>query len=219
MKQSDWKRNLIAGYQEFRAGSFKTHKDLYEKVGVDGQAPDVMIIACSDSRVNPSSVFNAYPGELFTLRNVANIVPPYDPSTGFHGTSAAIEFAVKVLKVDAIMVMGHENCGGVSAYLASKDANSKEENEHSFMDSWIQILDNAHARLVATDIETADNHRCMEYAGVRQSLANLMSFPFVEKAVASGQLTLLGAYFSIIDGRLLFANKYGIFEDVPTKSH
>lgn len=219
MKTPNWKKNLIKGYQNFRAKPYKRHKDLYEQVGTDGQDPDVMVIACSDSRVNPSAIFNARPGEIFVLRNVANIVPPYDPSTGFHGTSAAIEFAVKALKVEAIMVMGHENCGGVSAYLASLDVEESQENdEHSFLSSWIQILDKAHARLSESDADNADSQRHMEYAGVRQSLTNLMSFPFVEKAVASGDLSLLGAYFSIIEGRLLFANKDGIFEEVPTKT-
>lgn len=222
MKYPEWKQNLIEGYQKFRSGAFKKHKDLYEQVGVEGQAPDVMMIACSDSRVNPSAIFSAHPGEIFVLRNVANIVPPYDPSTGFHGTSAAIEFAVKALKVDAIMVMGHESCGGVAAYLASLDAEPQQESgqcdEHSFLTSWIQILDKAHARLAESDAENADSQRHMEYAGVRQSLANLMSFPFVEKAVAAGDLSLLGAYFSIIEGRLLFANKDGIFEEIPTKA-
>ena len=126
MSTPKWKRKLISGYQEFRAKPYKKHRKLYEQVGTHGQNPDVMVIACSDSRVNPSAIFNAYPGEIFVLRNVANIVPPYDPSTGFHGTSAAIEFAVKALKVDAIMVMGHENCGGVSAYLASLGEGEKQ---------------------------------------------------------------------------------------------
>jgi len=218
MSQPKWKKNLIKGYQNFRSKPYKKQKDLYEETGKYGQNPDVMVIACSDSRVNPSTIFNAYPGEIFVLRNVANIVPPYDPSTGFHGTSAAIEFAVKALKVDAIMVMGHESCGGVSAYLASLGVEEKRDNdEHSFLDSWIQILDKAHARLAESDAENANDQRHMEYAGVRQSLVNLMSFPFVEKAVGAGELSLLGAYFSIIEGRLLFANKDGIFEEVPTK--
>lgn len=218
MNLPKWKQNLITGYQNFRAKPYKRHKDLYEEVGKYGQDPDVMVIACSDSRVNPSAIFNAHPGEIFVLRNVANIVPPYDPSAGYHGTSSAIEFAVKALKVDAIVVMGHESCGGVTAYLAGVGAEDKSQNcEHSFLDSWIQILDEAHERLLETDAENADSQRQMEYAGVRQSLVNLMGFPFVEKAVNAGELSLLGAYFSIIEGRLLFADKDGVFEEVPTQ--
>ncbi len=217
MKIPKWKHNLITGYQNFRAKPYKRHKDLYEEVGKYGQHPDVMVIACSDSRVNPSAIFNAHPGEIFVLRNVANIVPPYDPSAGYHGTSSAIEFAVKALNVDAIVVMGHESCGGVTAYLNGVGAeDKKQECEHSFLDSWIQILDTAHEKLLETDAENAGCQRQMEYAGVRQSLVNLMGFPFVEKAVIAGNLSLLGTYFSIIEGRLLFANKDGIFEEVPT---
>ena len=218
-----WKQNLIMGYQNFRAKPYKRHKDLYEEVGKYGQEPDVMVIACSDSRVNPSAIFNAHPGEIFVLRNVANIVPPYDPSAGYHGTSSAIEFAVKALKVDAIVVMGHESCGGVKAYLESAGKSTsvedeKQDCEHSFLDGWIQILDAAHEQLLETDADNADSQRQMEYAGVRQSLVNLMGFPFVEKAVNAGELSLLGAYFSIIEGRLLFADKDGVFEEVPTQT-
>jgi len=216
METPKWKQNLITGYQNFRTKPYKRHKDLYEEVGKFGQEPEIMVIACSDSRVNPSAIFNAHPGEIFVLRNVANIVPPYDPSAGYHGTSAAIEFAVKSLNVDAIVVMGHESCGGVTEYLASV-GNEKQNREHSFIDSWIQILDEAHLRLVEADADNANSQRHMEYAGVRQSLVNLMGFPFVEKAVSAGELSLLGAYFSIIEGRLLFADKDGVFEEVPTR--
>lgn len=217
MKQQSWKENLIKGYKNFRAKPYEEQKNRYEQTGTYGQYPEVMVIACSDSRVNPTTIFNAYPGEIFVVRNVANIVPPYDTTTGFHGTSAAIEFAVKALKVKAIIVMGHESCGGVSAFIdgLNTKGNSAPE-EHSFLGSWIQILDKAHARLAESDAENATDQRQMEYAGVRQSMDNLMSFPFVERAVKAGELSLLGAYFSIIQGKLMFANKDGIFEEVPT---
>ena len=221
MTEPMWKKNLIKGYQNFRAGSFVQHKRLYEHIGVDGQNPDVLVIACSDSRVSPSAIFNAHPGEIFVLRNVANIVPPFDRSAGFHGTSAAIEFAVMALKVDAIMVMGHESCGGISAYLdnleqtdGQRDGQNVEDN--FFLGSWIKILDKAHQKLADANLDT--NQRQMEYAGIRQSLANLMSFPFVKDAVSSGRLSLLGAYFSIIEGRLLFADDDGNFSEVPAKN-
>ena len=220
MQEPKWKQALISGYQEFRAGAYAGQKEMYEQLGKHGQAPDVMVIACVDSRANPTAIFNSYPGELFVLRNVANIVPPYDPSAGYHGTSAAIEFAIIGLKVNAIVVMGHESCGGVAAYLASLENKPKldeEATEYSFINSWIQILDEAHSCLVKTDSDNAESQRHMEYAGIRQSLVNLMSFPFVNKAVTAGELSLLGAYFSIIEGRLLFANKDGIFEEVPTR--
>lgn len=219
MSNPVWKQNLITGYQNFRKGAYRAQKDMFEEVGKHGQHPDVMVIACSDSRANPSTIFNAYPGEIFVIRNVANIVPPYDPSTGFHGTSSAIEFAVKALKVKAIMVMGHESCGGVQAFLDDVgDTPKGEEEEHSFLTSWIHILDTAHARLAEAGDGSEASQRQMEYAGVRQSLANLMSFPFIEKAVAAGELSLLGAYFSIIAGKLMFADKDGIFKDVASEA-
>lgn len=209
-----WKQNLETGYQNFRAGNYDRHKEQYKQTGKYGQSPDVFIISCVDSRVSPSTIFNVHPGEVFVLRNVANIVPPYEPDAGYHGTSAAIEFAVLGLKVKAIMVMGHESCGGVKAFLASLDVEPDADEEYSFIDKWISILDAAHARLKASDMGGANDQRQMEYAGVRQSLINLMSFPFVEKAVAAGELSLLGAYFSIIEGRLLFANEDGVFGEV-----
>jgi len=213
-----WKQNLIAGYQNFRKGAYRAQKEKFEQVGTHGQNPDVMVIACSDSRANPSTIFNAFPGEIFVVRNVANIVPPYNPSTGFHGTSAAIEFAVKALKVKAVMVMGHESCGGVKAFLNDVEEGHKADAcEHSFLSSWIHILDTAHARLAQAGDGSEASQRQMEYAGVRQSLTNLMSFPFVEKAVAAGELSLLGAYFSIVAGKLRFADKDGIFKEVPEK--
>jgi len=216
MSTPKWKQDLITGYQSFRKGAYRRQKERFEDVGVNGQNPDVMVIACSDSRANPSTIFDAHPGEIFVIRNVANIVPPYDPSTGFHGTSAAIEFAVKALKVKAIIVMGHESCGGVQAFLEDVESDPDEDNcEHSFLTSWIHILDTAHARLVETNDGTEASQRQMEYAGVRQSLTNLISFPFIEKAVATGELALLGAYFSIIEGKLMFADNNGIFKDVP----
>ncbi|PHS40810.1 MAG: carbonate dehydratase [Robiginitomaculum sp.] len=217
MTDPKWKKSLISGYQSFRAGAYTKQKDLYEELGTQGQSPDVLVIACVDSRVSPSTIFGAHPGEIFVLRNVANIVPPYDPRAGYHGTSAAIEFAVSNMKVSAIMVMGHESCGGVNAFLSSLDEEPAKDGEHSFLGSWIQILDAAHKRFMASNTPQADQQKLMEYAGVRQSMLNLMSFPFVEKAVLAGDLSLQGAYFSIIEGRLLFANEDGVFAEVPSE--
>ncbi len=215
MTRQKWKQNLIAGYQNFRAGPYEHHKSLYEQVGTQGQSPDVLVISCVDSRVSPSTIFDAHPGEIFVLRNVANIVPPYAPSADYHGTSAAIEFAVSNMKVKAIMVMGHESCGGVAAFLASLDKEEDTSAAHSFLGNWIKILDAAYQRFVVSQPAETTRQRQMEYAGVRQSLQNLMSFPFVKKAVMAGELSLQGAYFSIIEGRLLFANADGVFEEVP----
>jgi len=112
-----WKAKLEAGYHGFREGDYIKQKMLYENLGTDGQQPKIMLIACSDSRVDPTDIFNAYPGEMFVVRNVANIVPPLDETSGYHGTSAAIEYAVKNLEVQEIVVLGHESCGGIKGCL------------------------------------------------------------------------------------------------------
>jgi carbonic anhydrase len=204
-----WKKNLVEGYQSFRAGSFVGQKELYSKLGQKGQNPEVMIIACSDSRADPSDIFDTYPGEIFTMRNVANIVPPFEDNHSYHGSSAAIEFAVKHLKVKAIIVMGHEDCGGIKAHLSGF---SKKEPE-SFIGKWISILDNVKTRV---EHDECEQHN-MELTGVMNSIENLMSFPFVRSAVEEGDLELMGAYFSIIQGKLLFADKNGNFEEVPAQ--
>ena len=114
---NDWTDKLVKGYQDFRSGDYRNQKRLYETLGKEGQEPKIMLIACADSRVDPTDIFNAYPGEMFVTRNVANIVPPVDETGGYHGTSAAIEYAVKALKVEMIVILGHESCGGVKGCL------------------------------------------------------------------------------------------------------
>lgn len=209
----NWKQDLIHGYHNFRAGSYTQHKDKYARLGADGQNPTIMVIACADSRVNPAAIFNAHPGELFTLRNVANIVPPYDDDeNGVHGASATIEYAVLSLEVEAIVVMGHESCGGIESYLQG----DKELEETTFIGNWIQLLDAAYDRLDEDCKCPSVAQKELEYAGVLQSLDNLMTFPFVAEAVTAGKLSLLGSYFSIIQGQLLFADEDGIFHEVPS---
>lgn len=202
-----WKKKLVEGYQSFRAGNFQGQKELYSNLGEKGQNPDVMIIACSDSRADPSDIFDAYPGEVFVMRNVANIVPPFEENPSYHGGSAAIEFAVKHLKVKAIIVMGHEDCGGVKAYLGG----FAKKEPTSFIGKWISILDSVK---IPVEHNECEQHN-MELTGVLHSVDNLMSFPFVRSAVEKGDLELMGAYFSIIQGKLLFANGNGDFEEVP----
>lgn len=215
MKTPQWKMNLIKGYQEFRADNYKRQKDLYSELGTSGQSPDIMIIACSDSRADPSDIFNTYPGEIFVMRNVANIVPPFQEDTSYHGSSSAIEFAVKHLKVKAIVVMGHADCGGVKAYMSGATA---DDEGFSFIGDWIEILDGAKNRLGVENRCDIDNHIEMELAGVLQSVENLLSFPFVKEAVEAGELSLLGSYFSIEQGKLLFANEDGSFGEVPARA-
>ena len=202
-----WKDRLIEGYREFRAGDFKDQKALYEKLGKHGQHPKVMLIACSDSRADPSDIFNAYPGEMFVLRNVANIVPPAD-ATEFDGVAAAIEYAVTVIKIEALVVMGHESCGGIAGCLAGLG----HDPDAGYVGKWVSIINEVRDRVLAKNLPEDQVNFEMELEGVRQSLTNLMTFPFVKDAVESGQLSLQGAYFSIIQAKLMMANAQGEFE-------
>lgn len=202
------KDDLIKGYREFRSGDFIAQKSLYEKLGTKGQNPKVLLIACSDSRVDPTDIFNAYPGEMFVVRNVANIVPPMDMGDGYHGTSAAIEYAVNVLGVEMIMVMGHESCGGIQGCLDGMG----HDPQAGYVGKWVSIINDVRDRVLARDLPNEDIVFEMELEGVRQSLTNLMTFDFVKQAVNSNKLSLQGAYFSIIQARLMLANDAGEFE-------
>lgn len=205
---TSWKARLIEGYREFRAGDFKDQKALYEKLGTHGQNPKVMLIACSDSRADPSDIFNAYPGEMFVLRNVANIVPPADATESFEGVAAAIEYAVTVLKIEALVVMGHESCGGITGCLAGMG----HDPDAGYVGKWVSIINDVRERILARNLPEDQVSFEMELEGIRQSMTNLMTFPFVQEAVESGHLKLQGAYFSIIQAKLMMANEAGEFE-------
>jgi len=205
---TEWKNRLIQGYRDFRAGDYPAQKALYEELGTKGQKPKVMLIACSDSRADPSDIFNAYPGEMFVTRNVANIVPPKDSSDGYHATSATVEYAVKVLKVEVIVVMGHESCGGIQGCL---DGMGHDPNA-GYVGKWVSIINEVRDRVLERNLPEEHVAFQMELEGIRQSMTNLMTFPFVREAVESGQLKLQGAYFSIIQARLMMANDAGEFE-------
>ena len=204
----DRKEKLIAGYKAFRAGDYKSQKKLYEELGTHGQSPKVMLIACSDSRVDPTDIFDAYPGEMFVTRNVANIVPPLDESEGYHGTSAMIEYAVKVLKVEMIVVMVHESCGGIRGCLDGMG----HDPDAGYVGKWVSIINSVRDRVLSRGLPEDEICFEMELEGVRQSQANLMTFPFVREAVEAGHLKLQGAYFSIIQARLMLSNDDGEFE-------
>jgi carbonic anhydrase len=208
-----WKQELLSGYREFRTEIYPRQKKLYQELGKKGQNPNILVISCSDSRANPSDIFNAYPGEIFVVRNIANIVPPPDTKVGYHGSSAAIEYAVRVLKVKAIVIMGHENCGGIQAYVEQRDTNTAMGE--SYVADWIKILDAAKIPKCDAKNDSICLEQEMEFAGIRLSLENLMKFSFVKSAVEAGELSLLGAYFSIIKGKLLFADEDGVFKNVP----
>lgn len=187
--------DLKSGYRAFRSGAYAEKSELYHQLG-KGQDPDIMIIGCADSRAEPAEIFNAAPGQLFIVRNVANLVPPYEESDGLHGVSAALEFAVTALKVKHIVVMGHGGCGGVKASLSA----AADKPVGRFIAPWVALLDETRDRVLASNPE--DQQTALEHAGVECSLDNLMTFPFVREAVAAGQLELHGSWFAIGIGEL-----------------
>lgn len=187
-------RALLEGYHRFRAQQYVTQKRRWEHLAT-GQEPPIMIIACCDSRVDPAVIFDIEPGQAFVLRNVANLVPPFETGGGLHGASAAIEFGVTQLNVRHLVVMGHGACGGVAAALRQD-----RKFEGTFIDGWIALLDGAREKVMIAD--PADPQLAMEEEGVRTSLANLRTFPFVTEREAAAKLSLHGCHFSIIRGQL-----------------
>lgn len=202
---------LVDGYYRFRAGSYSAQKRRYDNLAERGQHPPVMVISCCDSRVDPATIFDTVPGQMFALRNVANLVPPYQPDGGLHGASAAIEFAATELEVRHIVVLGHGRCGGVKAALEGGDRGAAGT---SFVDSWISILAGGRERVqqrLAAD-PALDPQRELEFEGVRISIANLRAFPFIAEREAEGSLKLHGAWFAIASGELFVLDeKTGVF--------
>ncbi len=192
---------LLAGYHRFRDTSWTPNRQRWATLR-DGQNPEVMVIACSDSRVDPAQVFDVDPGEIFVVRNVAAMVPPFETTPGHHGVSAALEFAVQVLKVQEIVVLGHGMCGGCRAAL-TRELYGAEPGAGGFIADWIALLDEARGPVVAAHGTTGRvAERAMEQAGVRVSLANLRGFPCIREAEREGTLRLRGAFFAISDGVL-----------------
>jgi carbonic anhydrase len=199
--------HLIEGYRAYRAQRWPELRDLHKHLAEKGQSPKTLVIACADSRVDPATIFNAGPGELFVVRNVANLAPPFEQGAGYHGVSAAIEFAVTQLKVETILVMGHAQCGGVAAALQQRP-----RDPHSFLDAWIGLLDKAKARIAGHD---GSAQTALEHESIRVTLENLVTFPFVADAVAAGALTLVGARYGVADGGLELLNgETGAFEPI-----
>lgn len=192
---------LVEGYRRFRAGQWVERHDRWAEARV-GQQPRVMIIACADSRVDPSQIFDMAPGEAFIVRNIAALVPPFETTPGHHGVSAALEFAVQVLEVKEIVVMGHGMCGGCKAAL-TQSLHGTEPGEGGFIADWIAMLDEVREPVVAQyGTEGRDAERAMEHAGIRVSLQNLRTFPCVRRKEREGRLKLRGAFFAIADGVL-----------------
>ena len=192
---------LVDGYRRFREGGWMENHDRWEAARI-GQEPQVMIIACADSRVDPSQIFDMAPGEAFIVRNIAALVPPFETTPGHHGVSAALEFAVQVLEVKEILVMGHGMCGGCKAAL-TQDLHGAPPGEGGFIADWIGLLDEVREPIAAelgTSGRTAE--RAMEEAGVKVSLTNLRTFPCIRRKEREGKLRLRGAFFAISDGLL-----------------
>ena len=192
--------DLIDGYRRFRQGDWQRQRARWEKLA-KGQNPQVMVVACSDSRIDPSVVFDSRPGEMFVVRNVANLVPPFELGGLRHGVSAALEFAVTQLNVREIIVLGHGQCGGVSASLSRRFAD-KPPGEGGFIARWMEMLEPARDRIEAELGQGADAVRALELECVRVSLANLRTFPCIPPREGDGSLKLIGAYFALGDGVL-----------------
>ncbi len=198
--------SLVEGYQRFRETGWEPERERWAQLK-DGQEPEVLVIACSDSRVDPAQIFDAKPGELFVVRNVAALVPPFETTPGHHGVSAALEFAVQFLKVREIVVLGHGMCGGCKAAL-TQSMKGTELGDGGFVADWISLLSDARDEVAHSHgTESRDAERAMENAGVKVSLANLRTFPCVREKEASGELTLRGARFAITDGLLHLLNE------------
>lgn len=209
---------LIQGFGRFHSKYFLEKNKLYEDLAKKGQSPEVLMIACSDSRNDPALVTECEPGDIFVVRNVAAIVPPYHPDDKYHGTSAAIEFAIKGLKVKDIVVMGHAQCGGVSALLNKTD---KVDQKFEFLSNWIEIGRTAKTAVetALSDAPTEVKQRALEQAVILTSLNNLMTFPWIRDAVATGHITLHGWYFDLEKGKMLSLDFVsGVFSDMTQSS-
>jgi carbonic anhydrase len=202
---------LQAGYRAFLDDRFARERRRYEALA-EAQNPEIMIVGCCDSRVSPEAIFDAAPGEMFVVRNVANLVPPFETGGAYHGTSAALEFAVQALRVKHIVVLGHARCGGIKAYADEAGALSPGD----FIGKWMSLVEPAASRIGARRGEADFAHR-LELAAIEMSLANLMTFPCVRILVERRRLALHGAYFGIVDGILRVRDPAtGSFEALAT---
>lgn len=193
---------LLKGYRRFREDGYRKQRARYDRLVAEGQSPKLMIIGCSDSRVDPAQIFDVDPGEIFVVRNVAALVPPFETTPGLHGVSAALEFAVQVLKVKQIVVMGHGMCGGCKAAL-TQELHGSEPGQGGFIANWIHLLDEAREPVAAAHgIEGRHAEREMELAAVKVSIDNLRTFPCIREKEATGEIKLRGTFFAISDGVL-----------------
>lgn len=195
---------LLSGYRSFMDGRYSSERDRYRSLAREGQTPETMVIACCDSRAAPETIFDCGPGELFVVRNVANLVPPYEPDGNHHSTSAALEFAVQSLKVKHIVVLGHGRCGGIKAAL---DPAAEPLSPGDFIGKWMGLVTPAAAKVSANAMMTqSERQTALERISIRYSLTNLRSFPCVSILERKERLTLHGAWFDISSGELWVMN-------------
>jgi carbonic anhydrase len=203
---TNFPEHLADRFRRFKYRHFGPNLDHYEKLATFGQHPEVMVVSCCDSRVDPETIFSAMPGELFVMRNVANLVPPYETGGKYHGVSAALEFAALNLRVKHIVVLGHSGCGGVRACL---DQGAARQTEAQFISNWMSMLDEARAKVMVSHRgrPMAEIHAALEKEGIKASLANLRTFPFIKLLEGKRRLALHGASFDIATGTLAVLNQ------------
>ena len=192
-------QRLIDGYGAFASGRLQSEQHRYRELAEHGQTPEIMVIGCCDSRVSPEVIFDARPGELFVVRNVANLVPPYETDGKYHGVSAALEFGVGVLKVKHIVILGHAHCGGIRAYAEDTAPISPGD----FIGRWMSLMAPAAEKVGARgSMSRTEYLERMEQASILNTLDNLMTFPGLRKLIERGAVTLHGAYFGVAKGEL-----------------
>lgn len=197
--------SLVAGYRNFMTGRYVDERERYRVLAETGQKPQTLVIACCDSRAAPETIFDSGPGELFVVRNVANMIPPHEPDGHYHATSAALEFAVQALKVRDIIVMGHGRCGGIRAAL---DPNAEPLSPGDFIGKWMGLLKPAAEQIQTNSVMTAgERQTALERISIRNSIANLRTFPCVKILEERGKLNIHGAWFDIGNGELWIMNR------------
>ncbi len=205
-------QRLLEGYNAFTAGRLQNEQARYNELAQLGQSPEVMVVGCCDSRVSPEVIFDARPGELFVVRNVANIIPPYSPDGQAHGVSAALEFGIGALRIKHIVVLGHAHCGGVKAYVHDSEPLSPGD----FIGKWMQLMAPAAHKIgpISGGEDHADYLKRLEQANIANSLDNLMTFPLLARLIEKGKVATHGAYFGVATGDLSVMDTTGVFKPV-----
>ena len=212
----DFPQRLIDGYSAFLTERLPVEQSRFRELAETGQHPEIMVIGCCDSRVSPEVIFDAHPGELFVVRNVANIIPPYAPDERAHGVSAALEFGVGALRVKHIVVLGHAHCGGVKAFVEEAEPLSPGD----FIGHWMKLMAPAAAKTPRGSLSLADYVTKLEHANIANSLDNLMTFPRLAQLIDKGKIGVHGAYFGVATGELYVLDRdSGAFNRVAADAH